>query len=108
MDIIKTERLELRPLEANHATQLFPIWSDEEVVKTTYIQSIYTEEDCKNRINRVTRNALQQNSIGPYVIFYGDDLIGVVGATRNAFFEFGLAYHLCVIIYYSQFNHHMI
>jgi len=31
MDSIKTERLELRPLELNHAEQLLPIWSDEEV-----------------------------------------------------------------------------
>ena len=94
MDNIKTERLELRPLELCHAAQLLPIWSDEEVVKTTYIHSIHTEEDCQNRIERVTKNALPRNDFGPYVIFMGAILIGVVGATRDSFFEYGLAYHL--------------
>lgn len=95
MDLIKTERLELRPLELSHAEQLLPIWSDEEVVKTTYIYGINTVEDCENRIARVINNAMSRdNNLGPYAIFYGDNLIGIVGATRDSAYEYGLAYHL--------------
>lgn len=94
MGIIKTERLELRPLESKHAAQLFPIWSDEEVVKTTYIHSINTIDDCINRIERVLKNSLSRRDIGPYAIFLENELIGIVGASRDSYHEFGLAYHI--------------
>jgi Acetyltransferases, including N-acetylases of ribosomal proteins len=94
MDTIKTKRLELRPLELSHAALLLPIWSDEEVVKNTYVHSIYSEIDCQNRIERMIKNSLLRNDFGPYVILAEKKLIGIVGAARDSAFEFGLAYHL--------------
>lgn len=94
MDIIKTKRLELRPLETRYASLLLAIWSDEEVVKTTYIHSIHTEHDCKKRIERICANGLQRNDIGPYAIFKETSLIGVIGAARDSTFEYGLGYQI--------------
>ncbi|WP_313131791.1 GNAT family N-acetyltransferase [Anaerocolumna sp.] len=94
MDIIKTERLELKPLESSYSALLLPIWGDEEVVKNTYIQGMYNEENCKERIDRMIKTGLSRNDIGPYVIFEGQNLIGIVGAARDSSFEYGLYYHL--------------
>ncbi len=94
MDVIKTERLELIPLVPDHAALLLPIWSDEEVVKTTYIQGVHTVDDCQTRIERMVKAALSRKDIGPYAIFEGPNLIGIVGAARDASFEYGLYYHL--------------
>jgi RimJ/RimL family protein N-acetyltransferase len=94
MDIIMTERLELKPLELNHAALLLPIWSDEEVVKTTYIHGIHTEKDCQDRIERMVNGGFSRKDIGPYVIFENQNLIGIVGAARDASFEYGLYYHI--------------
>lgn len=94
MDIIKTERLELRPLDLSHADMLLPIWIDEEVVKTTYIQGIHNEKDCQVRIERMVNGGLARKDIGPYVIFENQKLIGIVGAARESLFEYGLYYHL--------------
>jgi len=91
MDVIKTERLKLIPIELNHAALLLPIWSDEDVVKNTYIHSIHTVSDCEGRIKRIL-------NIGPsrkeYVIFYGDIAVGVMGVSRESSFEYGIYYHL--------------
>lgn len=37
---------------------------------------------------------LARKDIGPYAIFDSQNLIGVIGATRDASFEYGLYYHL--------------
>lgn len=94
MGITKTERLELRPLEMIHSSQLLPIWSDEEVVKNTYVQNIRTEEDVQARIERMVRGGLERNDVGPFSIFHNQTLIGIVSAFRDAPFEYGLYYHL--------------
>ena len=94
MDIIKTERLELIPLESNHAAMLLPIWGDEEVVKNTYIPLMMNAENCKLGIERMLERALVRNDIGPYAIFENQNLIGIVGAARDSLFEYGLFYHL--------------
>jgi len=94
MEIIKTERLELKPLESSHALLVLPIWSDKDVVKNTYIQGVHNEEICKARIERMLKVGLSRNDIGPYAIFENQNLIGIVGAARDASFEYGLFYHL--------------
>lgn len=94
MELIRTQRLELRPLEQNHASALLPIWSDEEVVKTTYIGGIHTEEDCQNGIERMVNGGFARKDIGPLAIFNNQNLVGIVGAVREAPFEYGLYYHL--------------
>lgn len=94
MDIIQTERLELKPLESNYAALLLPIWADEEVVKNTYIQGVHNEENCKERIERMIKVGLSRNDIGPYAIFESQNLIGIVGAVRDSSSEYGLFYHL--------------
>jgi len=73
---------------------LLPIWTDEEVVKNTYIQGVHNEENCKERIERMVKISLPRNNIGPYAIFESKNLIGIVGAARNSSFEYGLFYHL--------------
>jgi RimJ/RimL family protein N-acetyltransferase len=94
MDNIKTERLELKPLLLEHAALLLPIWTDEEVVKNTYIQGVYNEENCKEMINRLLNISVSRNDIGPYAIFMNLNLIGIIGAARDSAFEYGLYYHL--------------
>ncbi|NLO85945.1 MAG: GNAT family N-acetyltransferase [Clostridiales bacterium] len=86
--------MELIPLERSHASALLPIWSDEEVVKTTYIRDIRTEKDCQDRIERMVNVGLTRKDIGPYAIFHKQNLVGIVGAARDASFEYGLYYHL--------------
>lgn len=94
MNDIKTERLELKPLESRYAALLLPIWSDEDVVKNTYIQGVRDEENCKERIERMVKVGLSRNDIGPYAIFESQNLIGIVAAARDSSFEYGLFYHL--------------
>ncbi len=94
MECIKTERLELRPLLTDYAASLMPIWTDEEVVKNTYIQGVHNEENCKKMIERMLNISLSRNDIGPYAIFNNLNLIGLVGAARDSAFEYGLYYHL--------------
>ncbi|MDL2225337.1 GNAT family N-acetyltransferase [Eubacteriales bacterium OttesenSCG-928-M02] len=94
MDGIQTQRLELRPLEESHAALVLPIWSDEAVVKNTYVRDIHNEDDCKKRIVRMVQASKERNDIGPYAIFQGEDFIGIVAASRDAVHEYGLYYHL--------------
>jgi len=92
--MIKTERLELRPVELSYAPLLLPIWTDEEVVRNTYVRDVHDEEGCKQRIEYMMRVSLSRKDIGPFAIFTGQNLIGIVGACRESPVEFGLFYHL--------------
>ena len=94
MDDIKTERLILKPLKLEHADLLFPIWNDEEVVQYTYIHSINDVESCLARLVPMLEGAKSRNDVGPYAIFFEDELIGLVSGYRQSSSEYALWYHL--------------
>lgn len=96
MKAIKTERLALHPLEIKYAHALYPIWSDWEVTKFTYVKNIRTPEDCLNRIMRLMDFRDKNDSIGPYVVSDGGAVIGFAGGMRqpSAVVEYDIFYHL--------------
>lgn len=60
------------PLNSLHADRLLPIWSDEDVIKFTNIQSPCTLEDVQNRINRLKSSDI-------FVVIQNGDAIGIIG-----------------------------
>lgn len=93
-DTIKTKRLELRILNMDFASQLLPIWSDEDVTRYTYINNINDLESCQKRLARMVESIVSADAVGPYAIFKEDTFIGIAAAYRHLPFEYGLFYHL--------------
>jgi [ribosomal protein S5]-alanine N-acetyltransferase len=93
---IKTKRLALHPLDIKYAHALYPIWSDWEVTKFTYVKNINTAEDCLNRIMRLMDFRDKNDSIGPYIVSDGHTVIGFAGGMRqpSGFVEYDIFYHL--------------
>ena len=94
MNDIRTDRLLLKELKQEHAYSILPIWNDEEVVQFTTIQDMTDIEACKTRILRMIEGSQSRGDIGPYAIFVGDELIGIVSAHRELLFGYALWYHI--------------
>lgn len=90
-----TERLVFNELKAEDGTELFPIWSDWDVVKYTYVGRIETMEDCMKRIGNLLGSWKNPRDIGPYVIKNDGKVIGMAGGMHRseALGEYELYYH---------------
>jgi ribosomal-protein-alanine N-acetyltransferase len=96
MKELRTERLTLRPLRSEHAAGLFPIWSDADVVRFTYMRLVKDMGACVQSVLNTMEAGARREDAGPYVIFLGPTLIGMAGAARvlRESSEYELYYHL--------------
>lgn len=60
------------PLNNLHAESLLPIWSEEDVIKFTNIQTPCTLEDVRNRIDRLRNSDV-------FVVIQEENVIGIIG-----------------------------
>jgi ribosomal-protein-alanine N-acetyltransferase len=96
MTEIKTYRLTLKPLQVEHAEGLFPVWSDTDVVRFTYMRLVKDVKGCEQTIRNMLESGRRREDAGPYTVFSGDTVIGLVGAVRTSWEsgEHELYYHL--------------
>ncbi|WP_028452784.1 GNAT family N-acetyltransferase [Chitinilyticum aquatile] len=84
--------LTLTPLAPAHAEALFPIWSDWQVTRFTYVRDIATLEDCRARIDWILEHG---EGVGPFVLQEGGQVVGLAGAITDALpGEYSAYYHL--------------
>lgn len=82
--------LTYQPLSDFHLDRLLPIWSDEDVIKFTNIQSPCTLEDVRSRINRL-------KDFDVFVVIQNKNVIGIIGcpcidkekSQYGIFYQFG-------------------
>jgi [ribosomal protein S5]-alanine N-acetyltransferase len=91
-----TSRLTLRALQTEHAAGLFPIWSDADVVRFTYMRAVKDMGACVQSVMNMMEAGARREDAGPYAIFLGPALIGLAGAVKlsRETSEYELYYHL--------------
>lgn len=91
-----TARLTLKPLRPEHAAGLFPIWSDPDVVRYTYMRLAGDMGACAQGVQNMMEAGARRDDAGPYAIFLGQELIGLAGAVKlsRETSEYELFYHL--------------
>jgi ribosomal-protein-alanine N-acetyltransferase len=96
MNELVTARLVLQPLRPEHADGLFPIWSDSDVVRFTYMHLARDLGACAQGVQNMITAGARREDIGPYAIFLGPALIGMAGAVKlsRETSEYELYYHL--------------
>lgn len=79
--------LTYQPLNDFHLDSLLPIWSDEEVIKFTNIQSPCTLEDVHSRIKRL-------KIFDVFVVLENENVIGIIGCPciNKETCEYGIFY----------------
>jgi ribosomal-protein-alanine N-acetyltransferase len=96
MNELKTSRLTLRLLQPEHAAGLYPIWSDADVVRFTYMRLVKDMDSCLQSVVSMIEAGSRHEDEGPYVIFLGPAVIGMAGAVKLSrdSSEYELYYHL--------------
>lgn len=91
-----TKRLVLRRLQPEHAEGLLPIWGDRDVTRFTYMRLVKDITSCVQNVVGMIESGNRRDDQGPYVIFLGEDIIGMAGAVRMSrdSSEHELYYHL--------------
>lgn len=94
--MIKTERLELVPLNENFAGDMFELWSDKEVVRYTNMKKMNHVDEAKHRIRKMTCEHGDGTYPNHFVILSGTEVIGVIGFPIISFdhFRCGFYYQL--------------
>lgn len=77
--MIKTERLQMVPLEDKYLGDVFQLWGNFEVIKYTYNKLLSSIEDCHKRLNNWL--PMHKDNIGPnkFAVLLDDRMIGIVG-----------------------------
>lgn len=96
MPELVTERLTLVPLTTGHAEGLYPIWSDADVVRFTYMRIVKDMSGCLQAISNMNEMSLRREDAGPFAILLGGAVIGLAGSVRLSrdSGEHELYYHL--------------
>ena len=77
--MIKTERLQMVPLEGKYSEDVFQLWGNFEVIKYTYNKLLSSIEDCHIRLNDWL--SMHKDNIGAnkFAILLDNRMIGIVG-----------------------------
>jgi [ribosomal protein S5]-alanine N-acetyltransferase len=96
MSDLTTARLTLRALQTEHAEGLFPIWSDPDVIRFTYMRIVKDMGACVQNVMNMMEAGARREDAGPYALFLGPALIGLAGAVKlsKETSEYELYYHL--------------
>lgn len=96
MPELKTSRLTLKQLQAEHAEGLLPIWGDNDVIRYTYLRQAKDIAVCTQTVLNMMEGSNRREDCGPFVIFLGSTIIGLAGAVRLSrdSGEHELYYHL--------------
>ena len=77
--MIKTERLQMVPLEGKYSEDVFQLWGNFEVIKYTYNKLLSSIEECHIRLNDWL--SMNKDNIGAnkFAILLDSRMIGIVG-----------------------------
>ena len=78
--MIKTERLNIIPVEVTHGKGLFKLWSNHEVIKYTYNKIVNEISECEEWISSTIEKLKNEKHIGPFTVFLNEKIIGFMGA----------------------------
>lgn len=94
--MIKTERLELVPLEISFSDDLYKIWGDNDVIKYTNNALLNSPQECYEKL--VGWLQMHKDSKGPnkFAIIADDKIIGIAGfpVIDQEYFRCGFFYQL--------------
>lgn len=94
--MIKTENLEIVPLDISFSEDIFQLWGDYEVVKYTYSKLMKTPQDCYNRLIDWLEMHRDKNGPNKFAILLAGKMIGIIGypVIDNENFECGFFYQI--------------
>jgi ribosomal-protein-alanine N-acetyltransferase len=94
--MIKTENLEIVPLDMTFSEEIFQLWGDYEVIKYTYNKLMKTPDDC--RIRLMDWLQMNKDNSGPnkFAILLSGKMIGIIGypVVENENFQCGFFYQI--------------
>jgi ribosomal-protein-alanine N-acetyltransferase len=86
--------IELLEIDLQHADDLFPIWTDWEVIKYTLVREVHTIDDCKERIRRNKEWSQKNGSLGPFVVKIDNRITGFCGGSKTPDNAYEIFYHI--------------
>ena len=94
--MIKTERLQIVPLEDKYVEDIFQLWGDFEVIKYTYNKLLSSIEDCHIRLNDWLSMHKDNLGANKFIILLNNKMIGIIGfpVIDNDDFKCGLFYQI--------------
>ncbi len=91
---MKQHEISLNELDLQYAEELFPIWSDWEVIQYTLVRNVQTIEDCKERIQGNIEWSKKNDSLGPFVVISNNETIGFCGGAKTSNNSYEIFYHI--------------
>lgn len=95
--MIESKRLKLAPIGEEHATDLYKLWSDFEVIKYTYMPLVKSHEECADIIRMFIERNQKSEAPQNFAILYNDTAIGICGfpIVESEKGAYGFYYQLC-------------
>ena len=94
--MIRTERLQIIPLDDNYSDDIFELWGNFEVIKYTYCNLLSSKEACQIRLD--DWKSMHKDNIGAnkFAILLNNKMIGIVGfpVIDNENFKCGFFYQI--------------
>jgi len=92
--MIKSNRINLVPIDYKYSADLLEVWNDYEVIKYTYLNLIQSKKECNERIHMLV-NHTDINFTNNFVVLLEGKAIGVTGfpTRKRDDFECGFYYH---------------